>query len=73
METISSYIGLVQREAKENNLIAILNGFMRLVVLRSIGAHFQNIGLCYIKGLSRGEVKELVDLGKLTVRRLEIH
>jgi hypothetical protein len=76
IETIDGFIGFAPRETREGDLVAILQGYSRPVILRRaenqpLRYHF--IGPTHVEGLARGETKEFLDSWERVPQRLEIY
>jgi len=64
------YLGLVPRQAKNGDMIALLSGGRLPFVFRPVGNHFRVIGGCYMHGYMKGEAwpKSEEDLEQIIIR-----
>lgn len=71
-ETGEMYLALVPRYSRPGNVIAILKGASRPVVLRKHNDYYGHVGACYLHGLMDGEAAELLKAGFVKVETARI-
>ena len=63
--TVNGYLGLVPRETRAGDIIALLPGGRLPFVLRSRGGPWELIGPCYIHGVMYGEAFDESQCGEV--------
>lgn len=72
-ESSLGYLVLGPKQAAEGDIICVLKGCHVPVILRKVEDHYIHVGTCFVQGLMEGEAADMLEAGKLTTARFEIH
>jgi hypothetical protein len=71
-ESVDGYMGLCPRSSLPDDLVCVLCGSRVPVILREVGDHYVHVGTGFVEGLMGGEVRSLVEAGRLEVQMLDL-
>ncbi|KAJ4415007.1 hypothetical protein N0V82_007589 [Gnomoniopsis sp. IMI 355080] len=73
IHSVGGFVGMCPEDVSEKDLICVIEGCNKPVILRQVGDHYNLIGTCYVLGIMNwDEVRDKVQKEKLERHRFEI-